>query len=214
MDKEQALEKHTMNFESGSVLFYEGDPGSKIWVISEGHIQLTKRVCSEEILIEILGPGEFCGELALVTGEVQPTTATVLDNARLIAIEPQQFETMLRYNGELSIRMLKKLAGRLNEAHFKIATFQLKNTLGRVMMQLRNEIEHSDTANKTIVPAELAQMLGIDNVELQCCLQKLVDKNLITLSKENVYSIVSNEEYSRYLNYLELKDRYDFSEKN
>ena len=63
MDKEQALEKHVKSYDAGAVLYYEGDPASKLWVINEGHVQLTRRVCSEDVLLETLGPGDFCGEL-------------------------------------------------------------------------------------------------------------------------------------------------------
>lgn len=210
MDKEQALEKHGKTFEPGTVLFYEGDPASKLWVINEGHVQLTKRVCSEEVLIETLGPGEFCGELALVTGGEQNVTATVADKARLLIIDAHQFETMIRANAELSIRMLKKLAGRLTEAQYRVTAMQMKCAIGRVMLQLRHEIERSEAPNKATIPVDMADVLGLDDVELKKCLAKLVEKNLITLSKENVYSIVNNEEYSRYLGYLELHERYAF----
>lgn len=213
MDKEQALEKHVKSYQPGAVLFYEGDPCSKLWVINEGHVQLTRRVCSEDILLETLGPGEFCGELSIVTNGSQPVTATVVDNARIIVIDATQFENMVRTNGEFCIRMLKKLAGRLNEAHFRVAIMQLRNPLGRVMLQLRHEIDNSDTPTKTLLPANLPDVLGMDDVEVKKCLDKLVEKNLISLSKENIVAIVDNDEYSRFLNYLELSDRYAFIEK-
>lgn len=209
MDKEQALERHGKTFEPGTVLFYEGDPGSKLWIINDGRIRLTKRVCSEEILIEMLGPGDFCGELALVTSGPQPVTATVEETARLLIIDAAQFESMVRGNGELSVRMLKKLAGRLNEAQFRLSAMQMRNTLGRVMLQLRHEIDHSEAPNKAALPDNLSEALGMDNVELSKCLDKLVEKNLITL-KDKVFSIVDREEYLRFLSFLELNDRYEF----
>ena len=209
MDKEQALEKHVKSYDAGAVLYYEGDPASKLWVINEGHVQLTRRVCSEDVLLETLGPGDFCGELSLVTGGAQPMTATVVDAARLIVIDAPQFESMLRNNGELCIRMMKKLAGRLNEAQFRVSIMQLRNTLGRVMLQLRHEIENSESAKSAPIPDNLADVLGMDDVEVQTAIDKLVDKKLITLADKNV-SIVDNEEYKRYLNYLELSDRYEY----
>ena len=213
MDIEQALSKHGKSYDSGAVLFYEGDPGSKLWIINEGHVQLTKRVCSQEVLIETLGPGEFCGELALVTGGPQPVTATVVDKARLLIVDASVFESLVRSNAELSIRMIKKLAGRLNEAQFRVSVMQIRNSLGRVMLQLRHEIRNSEAPNKATVPEDLADALAIDPAELKKALDLLGEKNLINLSKENVYSIVSNEEYDRFLNYLELRDRYEFVDK-
>ena len=165
------------------------------------------------MLIETLGPGEFCGELSLVTGGPQPVTATVVDKARLLVIDAPLFESLVRGNGELSVRMLKKLAGRLNEAQFRVSVMQMKNTVGRVMLQLRHEIRNSEAPNKATVPEDLADTLAIDPAELNKILNLLVDKNLITLSKENVYTIVNEDEYANYLNYLELRDRYEFVDK-
>ena len=211
MDIEQALEKHGKSFEPGSVLFYEGDPGTKIRVINEGHIQLTKRVCNEEIILETLGPGEFCGELSLVTNSAQPSTATVVDKARLLEIDAHQFNAMMSGNVELAVRMFKKVAGRLNEANFRVSVMQMRNSIGRVMLVLRHEISHSEAPNKATIPSDLADLLGIDDLELNKILDKLVEKNLITLSKEKVYSIVDKDEYARFLSFLELNDRYEFA---
>ena len=212
MDKEQALEKHSKIYEPGTVLFYEGDPASKLWVINEGRIQISKRVFTEEIVLEILGPGEFCGELSLVTDAPQAVTATVIEPARLLVIDATQFEAMIRANGELSMRMMRKLAGRLNEAQFLVSALQMRNTIGRVMLHLKREIENSGTG-KVSVPSDLAKMLGLDDVELEDIMDRLVAKKLIKLSGDNVCEIVNNAEYSRYLNYLELRDRYDFVDK-
>ncbi|MBQ9394734.1 MAG: Crp/Fnr family transcriptional regulator [Proteobacteria bacterium] len=211
MDIEQALEKHGKSFEPGSVLFYEGDPGTKIWVINEGHIQLTKRVCNEEIILETLGPGEFCGELSLVTNSPQPSTATVVDKARLLEIDAHQFGSMMGSSIELTLRMFKKVAGRLNEANFRVSVMQMRNPLGRVMLVLRHEISRSEAPNKATIPSDLADLLGIDDAELNRILDKLVEKSLITLSKEKVYSIVDKDEYARFLSFLELNDRYEFA---
>ena len=212
MDKEQALEKHSKIYEPGTVLFYEGDPASKLWVINEGRIQISKRVFTEEIVLEILGPGEFCGELSLVTDAPQAVTATVIEPARLLVIDATQFEAMIRANGELSMRMMRKLAGRLNEAQFLVSALQMRNTIGRVMLHLKREIENSGTG-KVSVPSDLAKMLGLDDVELEDIMDRLVAKQLIKLSGDNVRESVNNAEYSRYLNYLELRDRYDFFDK-
>ena len=214
MDREQALEKHGKIFDPGTVLFYEGDPGTKLWVINEGSIRLTKRVCSEEIVIELLGPGEFCGELALIGNGIQPVTATVEETARLLIVEAAQFETMLRNNGELCMRMMKKLVGRLSEAQFRLAAMQMRSTLGRVMLQLVHEVDEIQVDGNAVIPSDMAEMLSIDQVELDDSIDKLVAKNLISYSDEDKsFSILDRDEFFRFLNYLELHDRYEFFEK-
>ena len=214
MDREQALEKHGKIFDAGTVLFYEGDPGTKLWVINEGRICLTKRVCADEVVIEVLGPGEFCGELALIGNGIQPVTATVEETARLLVVEAAQFETMLRNNGELCMRMMKKLVGRLSEAQFRLASLQMRNTIGRVMLQLRHEMDDFQGEENAVVPDDMAEMLSIDQAELDDVLVRLVAKNLITYAEDTkAFTIVNRDEYSRFLNYLELHDRYEFFDK-
>lgn len=212
MDKDQALEKHGKIYERDTILFREGDAVSKLWVINEGRIRLSKRVFNDEIVLEYLGPGEFCGELAIVTDGLQPVSATVEEPARLLVIDAKQFETMVRNNGELAMRMLRKLSGRLTEAQFRISTLQMRNNTGRVMLQLRWEVEHSDSP-KTLIPINLAPSLGLDSAEVEIILDKLVAKNLIKLPNDDSFSIVESEEYDRYLRYLELHDRYAFFDK-
>ena len=215
MDIEQALDKYGKIFDAGTVLFYEGDVGTKIWIINEGTVQLTKRVCSEEILVETLGPGSFCGELALVGGGVQPVTATIVEPARMLCVDTTTFEAMLRDNGELCIRMIKKLAGRLSETQFRLTAMQLRSSMGRVMLQLRHELEDSQTEGTAIVPDDIPEILAMDAVDVLNTIDRLVAKNLITYEEETrAFTIVDPEEYVRYLNYLELRDRYEFFDKH
>lgn len=212
MDKEQTIEKLGKVYEAGKVLFNEGDTCEKVYVINEGHVRISRFVCGEEAELEILGPGDYCGELALLQEGPQPVTATVVDNARLIVVEAHQFETLIRNNGELAMRMLKKLAGRFNEAQFRITVLQMRSTLGRTMVQLRAEA--SNQTEKAKIPENLASHLGLDEVELEIILQKLVDKKLITLDeKEKTFTIPDDSEYERYMRYLELNDRYEFFQK-
>ncbi len=210
MDNNQAIEKLAKTYEAGKVLFNEGDEAGKVWVINEGHVRISKLVCEEEVELEILGPGEYCGELALLQKAPQTVTATVVDNAKLLCIEAAQFEQLIRANGELSMRMLKKLSGRLAEAQFRISVLQMRSNLGRVMMQLRAEA--ANNAGK--IPENLAEHLGLDEVELEVVLDKLVSKKLINLKEaDHSFEILDDTEYERYMRYVELNDRYAYFEK-
>ena len=212
MDKEQALEKHGKVYEYGTVLFSEGDAGSKLWVINEGRVRLSKRVCDEDIVLETLGPGEFCGELALVMESEQPVTATVVEPARLLIVDAKQFEVMVRSNGELAMRMLRKLSGRLTQAHYRVSVLQMRSVLGRLMLQLQRELT-SEGVKRAIVPNDLSEVLNLDDAELAVALDRLIAKGIININKEGEFSIPNDAEFNRFLRYLELKDRYEYFEK-
>jgi CRP/FNR family cyclic AMP-dependent transcriptional regulator len=49
---------------AGTVLFREGDPGEKMFLIRAGKANIVKRISDSEITLAVLGPGEFFGEMA------------------------------------------------------------------------------------------------------------------------------------------------------
>ena len=212
MDKEQALEKLSKVYDTGAVLFYEGDPANAVWIINGGKVQLSKRVCSEEIVIETLGAGDFFGEISLLSNSAQMVTATVVEPAKLLVIESPQYEALLRSNGELSMRMLRKLVGRLNECEFLVTGLSLRNPMARVMLHIRREI-NALGARSVQLPDDLGKMLAIDPVELEFILKKLETKALISIDETKKVSIVRGEEFDRFLQYMELHDRYESFER-
>lgn len=212
MDKEQALEKLSKVYDTGAVLFYEGDPANAVWIINGGKVQLSKRVCSEEIVIETLGAGDFFGEISLLSNSAQMVTATVVEPAKLLVIESPQYEALLRSNGELSMRMLRKLIGRLNECQFLVTGLSLRNPMARVMLHIRREI-NALGARSVQLPDDLGKMLAIDPVELEFILKKLETKALISIDETKKVSIVRGEEFDRFLQYMELHDRYESFER-
>lgn len=212
MDKEQALEKLSKVYDTGAVLFYEGDPANAVWIINGGKVQLSKRVCSEEIVIETLGAGDFFGEISLLSNSAQMVTATVVEPAKLLVIESPQYEALLRSNGELSMRMLRKLVGRLNECQFLVTGLSLRNPMARVMLHIRREI-NALGARSVQLPDDLGKMLAIDPVELEFILKKLETKALISIDETKKVSIVRGEEFDRFLQYMELHDRYESFER-
>ena len=210
LTRESVIEKHGKIYEPGTVLFREGEVGKRIYVINEGRIKLTKHVHNGEALIEVLGPGEFCGELALVTEEPPPVTAIVLEPAKLLIVDAKQFESMVRANAEIALRMMRKLAGRLTEAHFRIVNFHLRRPLARVLHQLKWETKVAEEDLPPLIPDDLAEVLGMQVGEVEKHIETIVKEGLITLTDDGRFQITNSRGFESYLSYLELKDRYEY----
>src|ERR671934_349281 len=111
--EETLFQRFGKEFPKGHVLFREGDPGKEMYVLQSGKVAISKRVRDVEKVLATLGPGEFFGEMAIISNKPRNATATVSQDARLLIIDPKTFEGMIRSNGEISVRMIKKLADRL-----------------------------------------------------------------------------------------------------
>ena len=66
----------------GEVLFHEGEPGDRLYVIRSGKIKLGRRSTDgRENLLAIMGPGQMFGELSLFDPGPRSATVTAVTDA-------------------------------------------------------------------------------------------------------------------------------------
>jgi len=123
-------------FPKGTVLFHEGEAGKEMFVLQAGRVVITKTVRDTVQILAALGPGEFFGEMALISNRPRNATATVDEPARVLVIDPKTFEGMIRGNSEIAVRMIKKLAERLDSADAQIETLLMADPGSRVVQQI------------------------------------------------------------------------------
>ncbi len=126
--EEQLFWKFGKDFPKGTVLFREGDLGREMFIIQEGKVQVKKRVGKTEEILAELSQGEFFGEMALLIGIDRSATVEVIEDSKLLVINPETFESLLKSNIEIAMKMLKKMAARLRatDEHFETAILEAK----------------------------------------------------------------------------------------
>lgn len=96
----------------GETLFREGDEGAEMFHVLEGAVAVRKA----DTVVKRLEKGDFFGEMSMLLGE--PRSASVeaaAPGTRLVAISKESFQTLLRENPAVVLRMLRELAHRLRE---------------------------------------------------------------------------------------------------
>ena len=117
---ESLTQRFAREYPRGSVVFREGDPGGPMYVVQSGQVRISRRAGGAETVLTTLGPGAFFGEMSILSGRPRSATATCVEAARLLVVEARTFEPMLRANGEIAVRMIRELAGRLARADEEI----------------------------------------------------------------------------------------------
>lgn len=128
---EQLFWKFGRDFPKGTLLFHEGDPGREMFIIQKGKVRVWKKVGAGEKVLAELGDGEFFGEMALLEGLNRSATVEVIEDSKILVIGPETFETLLRNNPEIAIKMLKKMAARLRSLDEHLGTGRLETKKGR-----------------------------------------------------------------------------------
>jgi ABC-2 type transport system ATP-binding protein len=104
-------------FPSGAVIFRQGDSGDEMFIIAEGRVALSIAVEGHEQQLAVLGPGEFFGELSLLSGAARTATATATEETALFAIGRDVFKMMVQDDIEIVFEMMKKQGTRLSASH-------------------------------------------------------------------------------------------------
>jgi CRP/FNR family cyclic AMP-dependent transcriptional regulator len=114
----------------GTVIFRQGDAGDEMFVISAGRVRLTLGGEGHEKEIAVLGPGDFFGELSLLSGMARTATAEAIEDSTVLAISRDVFGMMVQDDLDIVFRMFNIQGQRLRQTNEPIQ--QLSQRLGQI----------------------------------------------------------------------------------
>lgn len=223
---EHLIDRFAKDYDAGTVLFREGDPGDFMYVIQSGAVEIRREIGDLERVLAVLPAGEFFGEMALINARPRSATAVVREPSRLLVIEPRTFEAMLRGRVEIAVRLIRTLASRLERANQQIELLLLPNANHRVVQCLRRMADEQIAAAGAAGAADSAVFLPVDAndlaarvalapYEVQEILGRLRQARLVMTAEE---AGVANTEKGfvipevgrllEFLEFLELRERY------
>ena len=128
-----ASEAVTKTVSRNVILFNEGDQTDSLYVILSGRVKV---YCSDEegneIVLSILEPHDYFGELAVIDGEPRSASVMTLEPTRLSIISRDDFLRYLSGEPEIAIRLLKTLVHKLRQDTKNLKSLALMDVYGRV----------------------------------------------------------------------------------
>lgn len=166
-EKELGLLSRAMrprSYPRGSIVLVEGSQAETLYVILSGKLKVVKRdEEGREIILALLGPGEYFGEMALLDDNPRSANVETLEPCEVITISKTDFHRCLRDNFELAIYIMRGLVKRLREADNSIGSLALLDVYGRVARLL---LDHAEDVNgrkmltERLTRQEIANMVG------------------------------------------------------
>jgi CRP-like cAMP-binding protein len=178
----------------GEVLFHEGDPGDRLYVIVEGKVKLGRTSGDgRENLLAILGPGEMFGELSLFDPGPRNATATSVSDAVLIGLGTEELVTWLTGRPDVSRQLLRALARRLRRTNENLADLVFSDVPGRVAKALLDLSERfgrlTDDGLRVahdLTQEELAQLVGASRETVNKALADFASRGWLRLEARAV----------------------------
>jgi CRP/FNR family cyclic AMP-dependent transcriptional regulator len=194
------------DFSAGEVLFREGEPGHEMYVIQSGLVRVVKKVGGEYRSLATLGRGEFIGEMAILNGRPRTATALVLEDARCLVIDAATLEQMIASNTEITLRLVKKLARRLDSADEMIQMLLSPDPQARVLLALKRHAEAfgDETPHGVRLhgsAGDVAREVGVDVAQVRDVLSRL---SRMRIAAEDETGAILVRDLRRLMEFLEV----------
>ncbi len=159
----------TKRIAAGEVVFRKDDPGDGLYGVLAGSILIVvESLEGKELILNMHGPGEFFGEIALLDGDGRSAAAVAREASQLFFLGRTEFLAFLNQRPEAMIRIIALLCTRLRRATNLVEDSTFLNVSSRLAKQLTALIDGNGPRDATnsaatlrISQNELAGMLGV-----------------------------------------------------
>jgi CRP/FNR family transcriptional regulator, cyclic AMP receptor protein len=162
---------HPVLYRRGEMIFREGEPAERLFLIQDGRVKLSiSSSRGGELLIGVLGRGQIFGELAVIDRGPRAMNARAMEDSEVYALTSDVFWTMLENRPALARRLLELMARRLRRADQTsqdLVFFDAPTRLARKLLELAEEqgepTGRADEVRITVrvTQEEMAQMVGV-----------------------------------------------------
>jgi CRP/FNR family cyclic AMP-dependent transcriptional regulator len=148
----------------GTIIMAAGDPTDSLYIVLSGRLKvMMSDADGKEVILTILGPGEFFGEMGLIDDAPRSASVIAIEPCELLAITRRDFKKCLAENFEMSMAVMRGLVRRLREADRKIGSLALLDVYGRVarlLLDMAETVDGQKMVTKRLPKQDIAKMIG------------------------------------------------------
>ena len=141
-----------------------GDATDSLYIVLSGRLKVMMSDSDgKEVILSILGPGEFFGEMGLIDDEPRSASVVTIEPCELLSISKRDFKKCLVENSEMSMAVMRGLVRRLREADRKIGSLALLDVYGRVarlLLDMAENVNGEKVVTKRLPKQDIAKMIG------------------------------------------------------
>ncbi|MCQ2575382.1 MAG: Crp/Fnr family transcriptional regulator [Treponema sp.] len=192
-----AFERFAKEYEPGQVIISEYEPGDSFYLIQSGKVQLVKCVNGTSKNLDILKPGEFFGEMAILDNSPRSATCMASGHVKCLEFNKENFELLITGNPQIALVLLKLFCKRIYDQKRRFRILCIKDLQARLadvflMLDEMNPVSNPTEKQRrfNVNMSDIAHWAGLSNEVTRDELNKLVEKRKLEIYDS--YMIVNN----------------------
>ncbi|MCQ2579900.1 MAG: Crp/Fnr family transcriptional regulator [Treponemataceae bacterium] len=127
-----AFSRFAKTYRPGEVLIAEFEPGDCFYLIKSGRVQLSKTLNGTNKNIDVLGPSEFLGEMAILENTPRSATCVAVNTVEVLEFNKANFELLITNNPAIALILLKMFCRRINEQKRRLRILVISDITARI----------------------------------------------------------------------------------
>ncbi len=179
---------HRRTFRKGTIIFHKDQAGDALYIVESGRVRIfLPTPAGEELTVDVAGPGDVFGELALLDGRPRSASAETQEDTVTFTISREEFQGVLMQTPQLATALVELLSSRLRhvtEYAESLAFLDVHARLARALLEMadrygvrRDGIEIDFDMTQT----DLATMVGATRERVNRALAAFKAQGLIEL---------------------------------
>jgi CRP/FNR family cyclic AMP-dependent transcriptional regulator len=168
----------------------EGEMGDSLFMIQSGKVKVfIGDEDGREIILKILGPGDFFGEMSMIDKQPRSASVTTIEPASFLVLSHAAFERCVEEAPRIANMVMRVLATRVREADRKIGTLALMDVYGRVASTLLELSVYSNgklMVGEKLSQQDLANMVGASREMVNRILKDLSERGFISIESKSI----------------------------
>ena len=147
-----------------SVIMAAGDQIDSLYIVISGRLKVMMGDADgKEVILSLIGPGEYFGEMGLIDDSPRSASVVSIEPCELLCVAKRDFKKCLVENFEMSTAVMRGLVRRLREADRKIGSLALLDVYGRVarlLLDMSEDVNGQKVVTKRLPKQDIAKMIG------------------------------------------------------
>jgi len=124
-------------YKRNNMILMEEDVGDTLFILNQGSVKITRMSDDgREVILSILGDGDFFGEMSILDGESRSANVIALEDSEVFVLKRGDFLDLLEKHPKIAIALLQELAIRLRRSDQQIEGLSLSDAENRIAMSI------------------------------------------------------------------------------